>query len=159
MNAREILNKPLYELKRSIKIGEVEAVLVDFKEQRVNFLLIGRNGLAPDEGFEVNILRFEDLSGKGDYALIIADQGLVRKITSRELFEMLFSESVSIIGLDLYAANQRIGQLVDFTFDPDTGVIESVTTLAHGTAVSIEVRHDLSYKDGHVHMDPATRLT
>ena len=58
MNAREILNKPLYELKRSIKIGKLRPCWLTSRSSG-QFLLIGRNGLAPDEGFEVNILRFE----------------------------------------------------------------------------------------------------
>ncbi len=159
MNAKDIINKPLYALKGSIKIGEVKSLLVDFAQHRVNFLLIERTGTIPEGDFEVNILRFEDLAGKGDYALMITNQTQLRKITNRELFEMLFSDSISIIGLDLYAANRRIGQLVDFSIDPETGAIWNVTALANGTAVSIHVSKDLSYEDGRVYVDPATRLT
>lgn len=159
MNAKDILNKPIYELKSSVKIGEVKAMLVDFKDQRVNFLLIDTGGPPSNSGFEVNILRFEDLAGKGDYALMITDQAQVRRITNKELYEMLFSDAVSIIGLDLHAATTKIGQLVDFSIDPNTGVIQSVTALAHGIAVTIAVGKDLTLEDGLVYLDPATRLS
>lgn len=159
MNAKDILNKPIYELKSSVKIGEVKAMLVDFKDQRVNFLLIDTGGPPPNNGFEVNILRFEDLAGKGDYALMITDQAQVRRITNKELYEMLFSDAVSIIGLDLHASTTKIGQLVDFSIDPNTGVIQSVTALAHGIAVTIAVGKDLTLEDGLVYLDPATRLS
>ena len=159
INAKEIINKPIYELKRSVKVGEARSLLVDIAGRRVNFLLIEQSDPEADDGFKVNILRFEDLTGKGDYALTIADQALVRRITSRELFDMLFADSVPIIGLDLYAANHKIGQLVDFSIDPDTGLVGSVTTLMDGIAISIEVGDDLSYREGRLYIDPDTRLT
>ena len=121
--------------------------------------MLEKTGTVTECDFEINILRFEDLAGKGDYALMITNQTQLRKITNRELFEMLFSDSIPIIGLDLYAANQRIGQLVDFSIDTETGAIWNVTALANGTAVSIHVGKDLSYEDGRVYVDPATRLT
>lgn len=159
MNAKDLVNKPLYDLKSSIKIGEVKSLLVDFTEQRVVFLVIETSAPVTDTGFEVNLLRFEDLAGKGDYALMIADQAQMRRITNQGLYEMLFSHTVSIIGLDLYASGTRVGQLVDYALDPDTGVIGSVTALAHGTAISIEVGKELSCEEGRVYVDPVSRLS
>ena len=159
MNAKDLLNKPLYDLKSSIKIGEVKSLLVDFTEQRVVFLVIETSGRATGSGFDVNLLRFEDLAGKGDYALMVSDQAQVRRITNQGLYEMLFSHTVSIIGLDLYASSTRIGPLVDYALDPNTGVIGSVTALAHGTAISIEVGKELSFEEGRVYVDPVARLS
>lgn len=159
MNAKDLLNKPLYDLKSSAKIGKVKSLLVDFTEQRVAFLVIESGGQSIDNGFEVNLLRFEDLAAKGDYALMIADEAYLRRISNREVYEMLFSHAVSIIGLDLYASNTRIGQLIDYVLDPDTGVIGSVTALAHGTTITIEVGRELFFEKGQVFVDPAARLS
>jgi|LSQX01.2.fsa_nt_gb sporulation protein YlmC with PRC-barrel domain len=159
MKASDLIDKPLYDRNTNELIGEVKSLLVDFSEQRVNFLLIETKRQEDSDGYLVNILRFRDLmSGKED-AQMLADPAQIRRISKEEIFDMLFSDAISIIGLDLYVSNKPIGPLTDFSLDPKMGVIGSVTVQSQETTLSIEIGKELSYREGRVYLDPLTQMT
>ncbi len=159
MNAKDLVDSPVYDLKTKACIGEVKSLLVDFETQKVKFFLMETEDEAETHDFRVSILRFQDLQKSGDEDQILVDPAQMRQITREDIFDMLFSDVISILGLDLYVANKRIGPLEDYSMDPKTGLIVSVTVQSKGTALSIEIGKDLTYMDGRIYLDPLAQMS
>lgn len=157
MKAGDLVNRPVYDLATNSLIGEIKNLLIDFADQRVRFLLLETEERPRKNGFLANLLRFSDLIVEEDHAPLLADRALMRRVTSQDVFDMLFSDVVSIFGQDFYLSGKGLGPLADFSINRETGLIESVSVRSQGTTVSIETSEDLSWLDGRVTLDPVAQ--
>lgn len=123
----EFTSKPLLNLQNGDFYGKPTGLLVNPKLKRVEFLLIGDDTKTDD--FEVLVARFDEIVGKGDFALTIQDQSKVRRIVSPVIYQTVFADFINIHRMPIKSGSCLVGYVMDYSIDENTGEIKSINCL------------------------------
>lgn len=146
---QEIIGLPVYSIIDGRKIGQVQDLVVNPEEGRVDFVLV--NNAAWYDGAKV--LPFIDVMGIGEHALTTESSNLLTNIQNNKTASELLDRSIEIIGCTVltnkgniigkvseYMINENDGQIAALEYlnnQNDTDEVESDRVLTYGAEVII----------------------
>jgi sporulation protein YlmC with PRC-barrel domain len=101
------------------ELGRVSQLILDAGERRVSALVVG-------SGRKARLVDWDDLSGFGPDAVMVADDAAVRE-PAGDWDRLAADGKLAVVGIRaLSERGNELGRVDDVTFDPATGVVEAL---------------------------------
>ncbi len=101
------------------ELGRIDQLVLDAPARRVRALLVGR-------GRKARLVDWDDVSGFGPDAVMVADDAAVRE-PADEWERVAADGKLAVVGARaLSERGNELGRVDDVTFDPGTGVVDAI---------------------------------